>query len=150
MPCRAASAMCTWHTHYVYHYYQDYSRLVLHDTYHHSFVRSWEPEREMPVVLRGDKEDCWTLPTEHTEPRTRTDMVKHNKHGRTPTVELLIRLVPIQITLVSEIPPILPKMQYQLSASTQVYAPIRYHNITSLFTSRQRTSQTRAMLCCVD
>ena len=27
-------------THYDYHYYQGYSRLVLNDTYHHSFVRS--------------------------------------------------------------------------------------------------------------
>lgn len=28
----------------------------LRDTYHHSFVRSWQPERNLPVVLKRDKE----------------------------------------------------------------------------------------------
>ena len=37
------------------------------------------------------------------------------------------RVVPIPIP-VSDIPPILPKMQHWVSVSMQVYAPIRYHH----------------------
>ena len=41
----------------------------------------------------------------------------------------------------SEMPSILPNMQFRVSASTQVYAPIRSDQVTHLL-RRQRTSQT--------
>ena len=45
----------------------------------------------------------------------------------------------------NQIPQILPKMQYWVSASTRVYAPIRYHVL-----HRQKASPTPAVLGCVE
>ena len=63
----------------------------------------------------------------------------------TQWIVIEIRVVPIPITL-SKIPQILPKLQYRVSARTQVYALIRCHRITHLLHRQEHHKHYDVML----